>query len=56
MAEPKFEDALKKLEAIAESLEGGELKLDDCSVVRHHAGSESGDAGLGGFASPRMEG
>ncbi len=29
MAEPRFEEALKKLETIVEDLEGGSLSLDD---------------------------
>jgi len=29
MAEPKFEEALKKLEAIVDDLESGDLNLDD---------------------------
>jgi exodeoxyribonuclease VII small subunit len=37
MAEPKFEDALKKLEKIVEALEGGDLSLEE-SLKRYEEG------------------
>jgi len=37
VAEPKFEEALKKLEKIVESLEGGELALED-SLKKYEEG------------------
>jgi exodeoxyribonuclease VII small subunit len=35
--QPSFEDALKRLEAIVEELEGGELSLED-SIARYEEG------------------
>ncbi|MFH1753725.1 MAG: exodeoxyribonuclease VII small subunit [Candidatus Omnitrophota bacterium] len=37
MTEPKFEDALKKLEKIVEELEGGDLSLDE-SLAKYEEG------------------
>ncbi len=37
MAEPKFEDALKKLEEIVDALEGGNLPLDE-SLEKYEEG------------------
>lgn len=37
MAEPKFEEALKKLEKIVEALEGGDLSLED-SLKKYEEG------------------
>ena len=37
MAEPKFEEALKKLETVVDELESGELNLDD-AIKRYEEG------------------
>ena len=42
MAEPKFEEAMEKLEAIVNDLESGELSLDD-AIKRYEEGMKLSD-------------
>ena len=49
MTEPKFEDALKKLEAIVDDLEGGELNLDD-AIKKYEEGMK-----LSGFCYKKLQ-